>query len=351
MQQEYLYNAMIPPLMMERTQVIPNAFAEGVLITQRAMHSTHVSALAGNICLNLNLINGKNIEYFTAVQDAALLHDVGHPPFGHKGEEVLNDILKQFGGSFSHGSFAPDEAKRQKRSDLTVLLLESKRDETVQVAKIVHDWADDIAWVTTDLEDGSRLGYLDVSQKEVVSLEVVQKAVRLAKEMPVYKHEEGFNSTWNLWWVTEKLSNIFVNSIRFYPQNIDENVPILDKGKVLNGNFLMTEPAYSEFNVLKKILSEQFYHHPLINEFYKQVPELIRTVFNERFKNSDLENNIPLEVAKAVCLSICSLSEHELAEEYKQLSGKTIESCKTPLAEVPEFPGAKIAEAMFLFDL
>jgi hypothetical protein len=81
------------------------------------------------------------------------------------------------------------------------------------------------------------------------------------------------------------------------------------------------------------------------------VPELIITVFQERFNTSDLEGKTLLEVAKTVCLHICALSEHQLAQEYQGISGKTINACKTTLAEVPEDPGPKIAEAMFLFDL
>jgi dGTP triphosphohydrolase len=351
MSEHYFPRARLPSLMRERTQVIPNDVSEGLIVTQRAKHSAHVVTIGEAICLNLQLYTAENVEHALAVSDACILHDVGHPPFGHKGESVLNEILNGYGGDFNHGDFAPEEARRQGRSDLTVLLLEAKRDEEVQVAKIVHDWADDISWTTVDLEEGVRLGYLDFNQEGIENLGIVQEAVKLAEELPIYRHGEKYSSTWNLWLITDKLSNVLIDSIVFKPKNIDQKVPKLSNGTVLNGSFLMVEPVNSELIVLKEVLLNEFYAHHLINDFFHQVPEIIKVVFENRIRNFGLVSESPLEIAEAVCLEICSLTELELVLEYQNLTGKTVELCKAPLREVPVNPGSEILAEMFRFDL
>ena len=64
-------------------------------ICTRIEHILHVTSVATTICKGLGLD-------FELAQAIALGHDLGHPPFGHVGEAVLNDIQKQIGKSFIH---------------------------------------------------------------------------------------------------------------------------------------------------------------------------------------------------------------------------------------------------------
>lgn len=57
----------------------------------RLTHSLEVAQIAKGIALRV----GANPELCEA---AALAHDIGHPPFGHKGEEVLSSLMADFGG-------------------------------------------------------------------------------------------------------------------------------------------------------------------------------------------------------------------------------------------------------------
>jgi dGTPase len=77
-----------------KTQVFVNH--EGDHYRTRLTHSLEVAQLARGIarCLNLN-------EDLT--ETLALAHDLGHPPFGHAGEEGLNDAMRDFGG-FDHNA-------------------------------------------------------------------------------------------------------------------------------------------------------------------------------------------------------------------------------------------------------
>ena len=80
----------------DKTQVF--SFEENDHITHRVLHVQLVSKIARTIGRALNL----NEDLIEAI---ALGHDIGHTPFGHAGEKMLNDICKKEGiGYFCHNA-------------------------------------------------------------------------------------------------------------------------------------------------------------------------------------------------------------------------------------------------------
>src|SRR3954470_17840874 len=75
-----------------KTQVFLNG--TGDHLRTRLTHTMEVAGIARNIARQLGL----NEDLTEAI---ALAHDLGHPPFGHAGEEVLNDCMRDHGG-FEH---------------------------------------------------------------------------------------------------------------------------------------------------------------------------------------------------------------------------------------------------------
>ena len=75
-----------------KTQVFLNG--TGDHLRTRLTHTIEVAAIARNIARALRL----NEDLAEAI---ALAHDLGHSPFGHKGESVLNRLMKNHGG-FEH---------------------------------------------------------------------------------------------------------------------------------------------------------------------------------------------------------------------------------------------------------
>src|ERR1700759_610898 len=75
-----------------KTQVFLNGTADH--LRTRLTHTMEVAAITRNISRALKL----NEELAEAI---ALAHDLGHSPFGHKGETVLDDLMRKHGG-FEH---------------------------------------------------------------------------------------------------------------------------------------------------------------------------------------------------------------------------------------------------------
>ena len=94
--------------MHDKTQVIP--LTTGDCVHTRLTHSIEVMNVAESLCMNLcrtedfiNNYGDKAAEYEKKIsailRTAALIHDIGNPPFGHFGEETIQNFFKSESGS------------------------------------------------------------------------------------------------------------------------------------------------------------------------------------------------------------------------------------------------------------
>lgn len=114
--------------MQDKTQVF--AFSSSKFVRTRLTHSIEVASIAKSIItmidryVNYFLQEEKEIKTIREIRDkflekkdeiasivatAGLLHDVGNPPFGHKGEECLSEIIKTW---LDKKNLVPNEEKR-----------------------------------------------------------------------------------------------------------------------------------------------------------------------------------------------------------------------------------------------
>lgn len=170
-----------------KTQVFVNH--EGDLFRTRLTHSLEVAQIARSIARNLRL-NEDLVEAIT------LAHDLGHTPFGHAGQDALNQCMKAYGG-FEHNlqslrvvdileeRYAEFDglnlcfetragilkhASRKNARNLGAVgerfLLNQRPSLEAQLANL----ADEIAYNNHDVDDGLRSGLVDLEQLQEIGI-------------------------------------------------------------------------------------------------------------------------------------------------------------------------------------
>ena len=82
-----------------KTQLFPGH--ESDFFRNRLTHSLEVAQVAKTIALRINATNDyfrENPIDLDIVETAGLAHDLGHPPFGHNGEQALDKCMHDTGG-------------------------------------------------------------------------------------------------------------------------------------------------------------------------------------------------------------------------------------------------------------
>ena len=156
----------------------------------RLTHTLEVTQIARTVAGALGL----NVELAEAI---ALAHDIGHPPFGHAGEKALDECLRGFGLGFDHNLHAlrivtwfEERYAGFRGLNLTLAVREGIVKHSHDYSAATHpelaeyfldqfppleaqliDLADEIAYLTADLDDGLDSGILTLSQvREGVAL-------------------------------------------------------------------------------------------------------------------------------------------------------------------------------------
>ncbi len=172
-----------------KTQVFVNH--EGDHYRTRLTHTIEVAQIARSISRVLRLNED-------LAESIALAHDLGHTPFGHTGERVLDELMKRHGG-FEHNrqSLRVVEKLEERYGDFPGLNLtwETREgiikhstsydhpaarsylpDQQPSLEAQIIDYADEIAYNNHDLDDGLSSGLLDF--KEVRDLSLWRRVTR-----------------------------------------------------------------------------------------------------------------------------------------------------------------------------
>jgi dGTPase len=167
-----------------KTQVFTRRYSDH--FRNRLTHTIEVSQISRTIAAELDLNED-------LVEALSLAHDIGHPPFGHSGEQALNAAMQQYGDSFDHNLHALHivEQFEQRYADFPGLNLTFEVREGIvkhscdydaahfpQLAEYVLeqrppleaqliDFTDEIAYSTADLDDGMEAAILTVEQLRI----------------------------------------------------------------------------------------------------------------------------------------------------------------------------------------
>jgi dGTPase len=163
----------------DKTQVFSSRYSDH--FRNRLTHTIEVTQIARTVAQAMGL----NVDLVEAL---ALVHDVGHPPFGHTGEKCLDEAMRSFGERFDHNvhalrivehfeqryagfpglnlSFEVREgilkhSHDYKPGELPAVFDEYLLDQRPPLEAQVIDLCDEIAYNTADLDDGCEAQILD----------------------------------------------------------------------------------------------------------------------------------------------------------------------------------------------
>ncbi len=263
-----------------KTQVFTTRFSDH--FRNRLTHTLEVAQIARTVAAALGL----NAEL---VESLALVHDIGHPPFGHAGERKLNELMKAHGGRFNHNLHALRIVEHFEQRyigfeglNLTFEVREGivKHSRDYNVAEFPElaeyllelrpplesqliDWVDEIAYNTADLDDALEANLLDV---EVLCHEVPFFGAfytQVEAEHPQARAKLKFNEA--LRHVVDHLaSDLIANTELMVRNSRAHTVEDIRRAPVRLARF--SEKVRGQNAQLKGFLFARIYNHPSITE-------------------------------------------------------------------------------------
>ncbi len=281
-----------------KTQVFVNH--EGDHYRTRLTHTMEAAIIARSIARALRV----NEDLTEAI---ALAHDLGHTPFGHSGEEALNELLKKSGG-FEHNRQClrvVDYLERRYPGfpglnltyELREGLLKHKTDydhpdipDDLKIAPgssvecQVVNFADEIAYNCHDVDDGLSSGVLNLDQLN--DSELCKKILQtLKKEYP----EIEISVLRRI--LVRNLINVLVTDLVNTSKNRLKKYHNLSAMKLREMNIaaLSFSPEIIRLNdELKNLLGENLYHHPRMVQNAQRAKEIIKYLFEKYLSDPDL---------------------------------------------------------------
>ena len=263
-----------------KTQVFTTRYSDH--FRNRLTHTLEVAQIARTVAAALGL----NTELADAL---ALVHDIGHPPFGHAGERKLDELMRTHGGRFNHNLHALRivEHFEQRYLDFPGLnltfevregIIKHSRDyseaefpdlrEYLLVlrppleAQLI-DWVDEIAYNTADIDDALEAGLLDLGVlcREVPFFGAAYLPVDAAH--PGAREKLKFNEA--LKHVLDLLATDLIESTR---QRVRASgVSSTEQLRRAPTRFAgFSEEAAAHNAALKRFLFAHIYNHPAITE-------------------------------------------------------------------------------------
>lgn len=260
----------------------------------RLSHTLEVAQISRDLARNLAV----NEDLTEAI---ALAHDLGHTPFGHTGEERLNELMRAFGGSFEHNCQSrrmltvlekkyPDFeglnmtrdlldglAKHQSSYDQSGEAFETQPSLEAQIVNL----ADEIAYTNHDLDDGLRAKIF--RRADLKDLVLWQKATeKVDRKLP----EEAF--------IHRSVSALIEILTQDLLQQTERN---LQRNKINSAEAILgfSEPlaAYSpsikkQLAELGKFLRQNFYFSQSVLEHSRRGSAILEQVFSKLMKRPEL---------------------------------------------------------------
>ena len=273
---------------------------EGDHYRTRLTHSLEVSQIARSICR----VFGLNEDL---AETLSIAHDIGHPPFGHAGEDALRSLMNEHEG-FDHN----DQAIRivhlleKKYFDFdglnltwetleglvkhngpiegnappTILKLSNEFDlelgEYSSLEAQIASISDDIAYNNHDIDDGLRAGFFTFNELRELPLigNIVERLPRNFETRDIQRINNE---------ITRRSTNLMISDIII---NIKKNIE-LEQVTNLRQIRSLKKPIVNFSNEMKSnvesvrnFLSERMYSHESINDMSKNAHQIVTFLYN-----------------------------------------------------------------------
>jgi len=339
----------------------------------RLTHSLEVAQIGRSIVhfLNKTVFNDNAVDV-DLVEGICLAHDLGNPPYGHPGEAMLNDLMREAGGFEGnaqtlqiiteqlHEDPEGDQGMKPSRAFIDgILKYKVLWSDRTKESKFLYDdqdkylafvnggkerhperslecqimnWADDIAYSLHDLSDGYLAGFVtqreierwaseqELSKEETAYLDTVIKKLDHREEFDRYlasrtgKFIEGTK-------VVERSHPLAVKSNRYkYGVEIDPGVEVENNlYKRLAVDIIFRSPQLEQLEFKGRYILERLFKTFLQGgpEHFSLNEKILPNVLREKIKLID--KNDYIAVARMVCDYFSEQTDISLPKVYKRL--------------------------------
>jgi dGTPase len=316
-----------------KTQVF--VFDEGDYYRTRLTHTLEVAQIGRTIARTL----GANEDLVEAI---CLAHDLGHPPFGHAGENSLNALLTEDGGfNHNHQSYRVVTLLEERYRDWMGLNLTretlmglAKHETSIDLSEAVGadptlrgsleaqvaDLTDELAYTAHDLDDGLLAGLIepdDLSNLELWQLVRSNARWRGGRMDDVQRHS-----------LIRELVGVLVNDVL---RTTEENLQHFQPGtslevQRLTSNVVAYSATMNEMRLkVRRFLYERMYNHFRVVRMQQRAQRFVGEMFTELKQHpAQLPHEWQMRIearglARTVADYIASMTDRSALLEYRRL--------------------------------
>jgi dGTPase len=320
-----------------KTQVFLNH--EGDLFRTRLTHSIEVAQIGRTLARSLRLNED-------LVEATALAHDLGHTPFGHVGQDVLNDCMKDFGG-FEHnlqslrvvdhleehyGAFDGLNLTFETREGI---LKHCSLNNARQLGELgqrfidrsqpsleaqLTNLADEIAYNNHDIDDGLRSGLLTMKQMEEVEL-FARLRRQVEQQYPGLAGRRALYETIRLM-ITAMTADLVETSAQ---RILDANPQSIDDVRAGPPLIRFSDKMRAETTALKRFLYANLYRHFQVNRMRVKASRIVRELFQAFLDDPVLLPNDyqvegdPMKQARKIADYIACMTDRYAIREHRRI--------------------------------
>jgi len=285
-----------------KTQVFTHRYSDH--FRSRLTHTMEVAQIARTAAAALGLNEA-------LAESLALVHDIGHPPYGHAGERALDEALREHGLRFDHNLHAlrivehfESRYAAFRGLNLTLGVREGIIKHSRDYSLVDHpelasyfldkrppleaqliDLVDEIAYLTADLDDGFEAGILSLCETRAEARLFEEFYAPMQTRYPEAAEKLVFNEA--LKQVLNTLVDDLIDETRRRAERADADT--LEAIRLAPQRLAAFSPAMEELRLeAKRYLYGHLYNAPELAHDHEEAKQVIATLFHAWVANPEL---------------------------------------------------------------